>query len=107
MMYPTVRKSFSPRGEAPVNKVSDPHGRISTIGAIAISPGRDQLTWHHCSRAAQPRDCRSNDRHLGPDHHSLLWGGPRVSGGNHTDKVGAVPHLRPQAEPGGQGLVLH
>jgi hypothetical protein len=49
MMYPTVRKSFSPRGEAPINKVSDPHGRISTIGAIAISPSRDQLSWHHCS----------------------------------------------------------
>jgi hypothetical protein len=49
MMYPTVRKSFSPRGESPLNKVSDPHGRISTIGAIAISPSRDQLSWHHCS----------------------------------------------------------
>ena len=49
MMYPTVRMSFSPRGEAPVNKISDPHGRISTIGAIAISPGRDRLSWHYCS----------------------------------------------------------
>jgi len=49
MMYPTVRKSFSPRGEAPLNKLSDPHGRISTIGAIAVSPGRDWLSWHYCS----------------------------------------------------------
>jgi transposase len=49
MMYPTVRKSFSPRGQAPVNKVSDSHGRISTIGAIAISPSRDELSWHHYS----------------------------------------------------------
>jgi hypothetical protein len=47
MMYPTVRKSFSPRGEAPVNKVSDPHGRISTVGAIAVNPARDQLNWHY------------------------------------------------------------
>jgi hypothetical protein len=49
MMYPTVRKSFSPRGQAPVNKVSDPHGRISTIGAIAISPDRNKLSWHYFS----------------------------------------------------------
>jgi transposase len=47
MMYPTVRKSFSPRGESPVNKVSDPHGRISTIGAISVSPARDRLGWHY------------------------------------------------------------
>jgi transposase len=47
MMYPTVRKSFSPRGEAPLNKVSDPHGRISTIGAIAVNPSRDDLSWHY------------------------------------------------------------
>jgi hypothetical protein len=47
MMYPTVRKSFSPRGQSPVNKVSDPHGRISTIGAIAVNPGRDHLSWHY------------------------------------------------------------
>lgn len=49
MMYPTVRKSFSPRGQAPVNKVSDPHGRISTIGAIAVNPSRDHLSWHYCT----------------------------------------------------------
>jgi transposase len=47
MMYPTIRKSFSPRGEAPVNKVTDPHGRISTIGAIAVSPQGGQLSWHY------------------------------------------------------------
>ncbi len=48
MMYPTIRKSFSPRGELPVNKVTDPHGRISTIGAIAVSPKRRHLAWHYC-----------------------------------------------------------
>jgi transposase len=39
MMYPTVRKSFSPRGEAPVNKVSD--------------PPRPHL--HHCRDSSKPR----------------------------------------------------
>jgi transposase len=47
MMYPTVRKTFSPRGEASVNKVTDPHGRISTIGAISISPESGGLDWHY------------------------------------------------------------
>jgi transposase len=48
MMYPTIRKSFSPRGEPPINKVTDPHGRISTIGAITISPVDRQLGWQYC-----------------------------------------------------------
>jgi transposase len=47
MMYSTVRKTFSPPGETPVNKVTDPHGRISTIGAIAISPKQKSLSWHY------------------------------------------------------------
>ncbi len=47
MMYPTIRKTFAPPGETPVNKVTDPHGRISTIGAIAISPKEKALTWHY------------------------------------------------------------
>jgi hypothetical protein len=47
MMYSTVRKTFSPPGETPVNKVTDPHGRISTIGAISISPNTKTLSWHY------------------------------------------------------------
>jgi len=46
-MYSTVRKTFSPPGKTPVNKVTDPHGRISTIGAIAISPKEKTLGWHY------------------------------------------------------------
>ncbi len=48
MMYPTIRKTFAPPGVTPVNKVTDPHGRISTIGAIAISPKDKTLGWHYC-----------------------------------------------------------
>ena len=47
MMYPTIRKTFSPRGETPINKVTDPHGRISTIGAITVSPIKHKLRWHY------------------------------------------------------------
>lgn len=49
MMYPTIRKSFAPPGDTPVNKVTDPHGRISTIGAIAINPSDKSLGWHYCT----------------------------------------------------------
>jgi len=48
MMYPTIRKSFAPPGDTPINKVTDPHGRISTIGAIAINPRDKSLAWHYC-----------------------------------------------------------
>ena len=47
MMYPTTRKSFSPRGEPPVNKVMNPHGRISTIGALTFRPADGHLGWHY------------------------------------------------------------
>lgn len=47
MMTSTIRKTFAPPGKAPVNKISDPHGRISVIGAICVPPDRRHLTWHH------------------------------------------------------------
>jgi transposase len=47
MMYPTTRKSFSPRGEPPVNYVTNPHGRISTIAAITFRPTDGHLGWHY------------------------------------------------------------
>jgi transposase len=40
MLNPTVRRTFAPRGKTPVAKVADPHGRISTIGAITVDPQR-------------------------------------------------------------------
>ena len=43
LLAPTVCRTFSPRGQPPVIKVSDPHGRISVIGAISISPTRKHL----------------------------------------------------------------
>lgn len=38
MLMPTIRKTYSPRGQRPILKTADPHGRISTACAITISP---------------------------------------------------------------------
>jgi len=38
MLAPTPRRTYAPRGRAPVDKVTDPHARISVIGAITLSP---------------------------------------------------------------------
>ena len=47
MMTPTIRRTFAPRGSTPVNKVFDPHGRISVSGAIIISPGRTRVSLQY------------------------------------------------------------
>ena len=47
MMTPTIRRTFAAPGVTPINKVSDPHGRISVIGGVSISPKRKQLGWHY------------------------------------------------------------
>jgi transposase len=49
LLEPTARRTFAPRGRRPVQEISDKHGKISTIGAIIISPGRDSidLAYHH------------------------------------------------------------
>ena len=38
MLAPTLRRTYAPRGHAPIVDVSDPHARISVIGAITLSP---------------------------------------------------------------------
>jgi hypothetical protein len=38
MLDPTVRRTFAPRGHAPVHTITNPHSRISAIGAITVSP---------------------------------------------------------------------
>jgi len=47
LLSPNVRRTFSPRGQAPVIKVGDPHARISVIGALSISPKRKRLYFLH------------------------------------------------------------
>jgi len=46
MLNPLVRRTWVPRGQTPVIKVSEPHGRISVIGAITISPERRHFGFY-------------------------------------------------------------
>jgi transposase len=43
LLEPTVRRTYAPRGKTPVNQISDPHARLSVIGAITVSPRRKRL----------------------------------------------------------------
>jgi transposase len=38
MLAPTIRRTYAPSGHARVGKVTDPHARISVIGAITLTP---------------------------------------------------------------------
>jgi transposase len=48
MLEPTVRRTYAPCGKTPVLKLAEPHGRISVIGAITVSPvrRRARLAYH-------------------------------------------------------------
>ena len=47
LLSPNVRRTFAPRGKTPVIKVSNPHGRISAIGALAISPKQKRPCFYY------------------------------------------------------------
>jgi transposase len=53
MLVPTIRRTYAPRGQTPVHRIGDPHGRISGAGAIAISPGRDRIRLRYALLADQ------------------------------------------------------
>ncbi|MCH8879581.1 MAG: IS630 family transposase [Planctomycetes bacterium] len=48
MLAPVLRRTWAPRGETPIIKVSEPHGRISVIGALALrqDPTRFAFYFH-------------------------------------------------------------
>ena len=46
MLAPLLRRTYAPRGKRPVSKNADPHGRISVIGAMTISPERHHFGFH-------------------------------------------------------------
>ena len=48
MLAPLLRRTWAPRGCTPVIKIAEPHGRISTIGAITISPVQSRFGFHFC-----------------------------------------------------------
>ena len=47
MLEPVVRRTFAPCGKTPIHRIADPHGRISVIGAITLSPGRDSISFNY------------------------------------------------------------
>jgi len=47
MLNPLVRRTFAPRGKTPINRVADPHARISVIGAITVDPKRERVSLVH------------------------------------------------------------
>jgi transposase len=46
MLAPVVRRTWAPRGCTPVIRISEPHGRISVIAAITISPVRRHFGFY-------------------------------------------------------------
>lgn len=46
MLAPVLRRTWTPRGQTPVIKISEPHGRISTIGALTISPVQSRFGFY-------------------------------------------------------------
>jgi transposase len=53
MLVPTVRRTYAPRGQTPAHRTGNPHGRISGIGAIAVSPGRERIRLQYALLANQ------------------------------------------------------
>ena len=43
MLAPVLRRTFSPRGQRPVNKSAEPHELSAVIGAMSISPNRNHF----------------------------------------------------------------
>lgn len=46
MLSPTLRRTWALRGCPPVIRVAEPHGRISVVGAISISPKRRKFCFY-------------------------------------------------------------
>jgi transposase len=46
MLSPYVRRTWARRGCTPIIRVAEPHGRISVVGAISISPTRRIFRFH-------------------------------------------------------------
>ena len=46
MLAPLLRRTWAPRGCTPIVKISEPHGRISVIAAITISPERRHFSFY-------------------------------------------------------------
>lgn len=80
MMEPLLRRTWAPRGQTPVIKIAEPHGRISTIGALTISPIRSRFGFYfhllpdnaNCRGTSIVSFIESVRRHIG-NPFTILW----------------------------------
>jgi transposase len=59
LLSPNIRRTFAPRGQTPIIKASDPHGRISAIGAVTISP-KQRRPYFYYNLLSNNANFRSN-----------------------------------------------
>jgi hypothetical protein len=52
MLHPTVRQTWAPRGQTPIQHSWDRHDRLSVIGAITVSPIQNRLGFYFAMQAA-------------------------------------------------------
>src|SRR5688572_10754365 len=115
MMGPLVRRTWAPRGQTPIIKVTRPHERISAIGAMTIrrSPIRfgfqfqllaDNANFKGTSVAAFVRDVRKRLR--APitviwDECRIHWAWPmkKLLEENPSIEVEALPPYAPELNP--------
>jgi transposase len=107
MMTSVVRRTFAAPGSTPVNKISDPHGRISVIGAICIPPDRRNLTWHYYMLDNNTNFCGPNivdflkqlvAQISGP--FTLVWDSIIIHWSNvATGYLSQVPHVKSELFP--------
>jgi len=123
MMTPTIRRTFAAPGVTPINKVSDPHGRISVIGAVSISPKSKRLGWHYHllndNRNFRGAQCRRvlevlgrgsrkfHDDYLGLNHYPLVRCRSRVHGYASQNCERVFPAICTGIKSSGSGMVLH
>jgi transposase len=66
LLQPLNRRTWAPRGETPVQLASARHDRLSTIGAVTLSPERQRINtyWHFYDGNVVATDVVAFLRHL-------------------------------------------
>lgn len=66
LLQPVTRRTWAPRGETPIQRVSARHDRLSAIGAISLAPRRRAIgvRWKFYDDNIRARDVVAFVRHL-------------------------------------------
>jgi transposase len=102
LLIPNLRKTWSPKGKTPLHYHSYERGKISTIGAISVSPKRRHLALYlkFYKRNVNGLDIKDFLSYLLKHLHGniiLLWDGSQIHRRN-VLKEYLQPHSRLQAE---------